>query len=143
MARFDVIVDTSFLYALYNDHDPDHELCGITAEIYPNVLIPDVVLTETAYLFRRFGGARAVALFLKSLSERKPPLARVTYSDIRRASEVMDEYRAGGTQLDFVDCAIVAIAERYKATQVCTLDHRDFQIIRSTHKGYLDILPVP
>lgn len=143
MARVDVIVDTSFLYALYNDKDPDHELCLLTAEIYPYVLIPDVVLTEAAFLFRRFGGARAVSLFLRSLSQRKPFLARVTYTDVQRAYEVMEEYRAGRTELDFVDCSIIAIAERYKITKVCTLDHRDFQIIRTKHHGFLDILPMP
>lgn len=56
MPKIDGIADSSYLYALFNLSDPDHELCFVTAQVYPKILLPDVVLTEVAYLFNRAGG---------------------------------------------------------------------------------------
>jgi hypothetical protein len=44
-------------------------------------------------------------------------------------------------ELDFVDCCIVAIAERLNLTEICTFDRRDFSIIRPTHVEYLTLHP--
>lgn len=44
-------------------------------------------------------------------------------------------------ELDFVDCAITALAERLHVTQICTFDRRDFSIIRPHHMPYFDLVP--
>ncbi len=43
--------------------------------------------------------------------------------------------------LDFVDCAIMALAERLNIRQILTFDHRDFSIVRPQHNAYFELLP--
>jgi uncharacterized protein len=141
MTKVDAVVDTSFLYALYNSDEPEHKLCRIAAQLYPNVLIPDVVLTEVAFLFNRYGGARSVAAFLEDFVSANPKLIRVTRQDLRRAASLLEIYRQNGTELDFVDCCITSVSERYRVEAVLTFDERDFSIIRPKHVSHLTILP--
>jgi len=42
---------------------------------------------------------------------------------------------------DFVDCCIMALAERLQITPIYTFDHRDFAIFRRQHCPYLELLP--
>jgi uncharacterized protein len=113
----------------------------MTAEIYRNTLIPDVVLTEVTYLLRREAGTRAVTVFLNALVRTNPKLIRVTHQTLRQSSNIMEQYLRGGTELDFVDCCIIASAERYNISRVCTLDRRDFEIVRLNNGQHLEILP--
>jgi predicted nucleic acid-binding protein len=46
-----ILVDSGFLYALYDRNDPDHEEAAAVADLYSGqFIIPYVVLTEAAYL---------------------------------------------------------------------------------------------
>jgi uncharacterized protein len=115
--------------------------CVAAAQLYPKVLIPDVVLTEVAFLFNRSGGARAVAGFLNDLANANPSLIRTAKQDLLRAAQLLEFYQRGGTALDFVDCCVTAIAERYQGKAVFTFDDRDFSIIRPHHVSHLTVLP--
>ena len=135
-----MLVDSSFLYALFRKADPDHAAVravfdGREAEF----IIPQVVLTEAAWLFNRVGGMPLVTAFLDLLSAVELPLEAVTYDDLRRASALMRHYP--GTKLDLVDCCIVAQAERLAIVRVATLDRRDFSILRTANGGFLEIVP--
>ncbi|SRR5260221_2260743 len=44
-------------------------------------------------------------------------------------------------ELDFVDCAVMALAERLNIKQVLTYDRRDFGIVRPAHCEFLTLLP--
>ena len=68
-----------------------------------------------------------------------PQIERITYEDLARARQIMQTY--ADSKLDFVDCCLMALAERLKITQVCTFDQRDFAIFRPTHCDYLELLP--
>jgi len=49
-----VIVDSSFLYALFRKADPDHQAVRTVFEtVKAEFIIPQVVLTEAAWLFNR------------------------------------------------------------------------------------------
>jgi uncharacterized protein len=135
-----ILVDSGFLYALYDRNDPDHEEAAAVADLYSGqFIIPYVVLTEAAYLFRRAGEARAVVRFLDALLQAKYEYEIVSPDDLSRARDIMAQY--ADARLDFVDCCIMALAERLNITQVCTFDHRDFEIFRPRHIATLDILP--
>jgi hypothetical protein len=135
-----ILADSSFLYTLYDAAHPQNAIVKETAQLRAiTLMIPDVVLTETAYLFRRAGGVIAVIRFLDTLRAAKPVLEPVGYEDLDRARDIMGIYASAN--LDFVDCCLMAIAERLKITQVCTFDHRDFSIFRPQHCDYLEILP--
>ena len=102
-------------------------------------IIPQVVLTEVAWLFNRAGGMTLVSVFLDLLATTALPLEAVTYDDMRRASELMRQYP--GTKLDLVDCCIIALAERLNINVVATLDRRDFSVLRVKNGTFLNIVP--
>jgi len=135
-----LLVDSGFLYALYDRDDKNNEPVSAIAELYRGgFVIPYVILTEAAFLFRRAGGALRVAQFLNALVKGDYQYEIVSPNDLIGASSIMTQY--ADANLDFVDCCIMALSERLKVTQICTLDRRDFSIFRPAHCDYLELLP--
>jgi uncharacterized protein len=135
-----ILVDSSFLFALYNIADIHNKKANTITEFYAGqFIIPYVVLTESAYLFRRAGGTSAVRQFLDALIKANYHYEPVYPDDLVRARDIMGQY--ADANLDFVDCCIMALSERLNITQVCTFDHRDFNIFRPKHVSHLEILP--
>ncbi len=135
-----ILVDSSFLYALYDRDDKDTEETSAVSDLYGGqFIIPYVVLTEVAYLFNRNGGVPAVIQFLDALVKADYTYEIISLDDLTRIREIMATYR--DSKLDFVDCCIMALSERLNITQVCTLDQRDFSIFRPKHCDYLETLP--
>jgi len=134
------LIDSSFLFALYNQHDENYEKSQALAINYKGFfVIPDVTLPEVTFLFARQGKTPAVIKFLKSFAAAQPLLEPLTVPDVQRAHEIMEKY--ADAKLDFVDCSIMALAERLNITQICTFDRRDFPIFRPTHCEHLELLP--
>ena len=135
-----VLVDSSFLYELFAQTAPYHAAAQLVAnKLQQAFVIPEVVLTEVAFLFRRAGGVPAVVGFLDVLLANEAPIETVTRTDLARAGQIMQQY--ADSKLDFVDCCLMALSERLAITQVCTFDRRDFAIFRPTHCDYLELLP--
>ena len=135
-----VLIDCSFLVALYDPTDDGNLAAGTflmtdTSE----QIVPDVILTEVTYLLNRAVGQRGVELFLRTFEVTNPHLEPLQQIDLRRVYEILRTYPKA--KLDFVDCCIMAMAERLNTTRVCTFDHRDFSIFRPTHCDYLELLP--
>lgn len=140
MAENKILIDSSFLYALYNQGEEKHEVVRAVAELYSGkFLIPYVILTEVAFLFRRQGGTPAVSRLLQELAKDDFAYEVILRTDLLRAQDIIDTYLSA--RFDFVDCCIMALAERLNITQVGTLDQRDFTLFRPTHCEYLEILP--
>jgi uncharacterized protein len=59
--------------------------------------------------------------------------------DIANGADIMGRYL--DANLDFVDCVLMAQAERLNITQICTFDRRDFSLVRPHHCDYFDLLP--
>lgn len=135
-----ILVDSSFIYALFRKVDPDHRAVRTVLEtVHAEFIIPQVALTEAAWLFNRAGGMPLVANFLDILTQSGLPLEPVIYDDLQRAGELLRQY--SGTKLELVDCCIVALAERLMITRVATLDRRDFGIMRTKAGEFLETLP--
>jgi predicted nucleic acid-binding protein len=98
-----------------------------------------VVLTEVLYLLKRESGVQGAVAFLEEFNKSQPDLQDITVEDLKRVQAIMQQYASA--RLDFVDCCIMALAERLNVTQVCTLDQRDFGIFRPKQCDYLEILP--
>ncbi|MFZ4815069.1 MAG: type II toxin-antitoxin system VapC family toxin [Phototrophicaceae bacterium] len=142
MSSNKILLDTSFLYSFLNKDDPSHErVRSFFVQEKPRLIIPLVILPETAFLFRRAGGMPAVAGFLRTVVALEFPFEETIKADLTRAQAMMQAYPKA--ELDFVDCAISAIAERLNITEIGTLDRRDFSIIRPSHVSYFAILPSP
>ena len=140
MTKNSILVDANFLYALSDIGDKYHsDAVNFARNNKQKQVVPDVVLTEVTYLLNKHVGHHAVLRFLKLFVISNIEMESLTKSDIQRAYEIMEKYSSA--RLDFVDCCIVALAERLNITQICTFDRRDFSIIRPAHCDTLELLP--
>jgi hypothetical protein len=133
-------VDTGVLVAAANRRDPDFGACSkLLREASPPLLVPAPVLGETLYLIGKQLGASIEAAFLRSLAEERYHVEVPTDEDLRRAADLVERYAdlpLGGT-----DALVVATAERLGHTEVASLDHRHFQVVRPAHVERLRLLP--
>jgi len=132
-------LDTGFLLAVLDADDEMHESCSeaLLAESAP--ILPDVVLPELAYMVLKELGYSVLIDFLNSLHKGELVIEHFDLSDLARAAEILEEY--ADSQVDFVDCAIVAIAERLNIQRILTVDRRHFRIFRPKHYEYFVIVP--
>jgi len=140
MPSVQILIDSSFLYALFDQDDGKHQQALNWAMHQPyQLLVPEVVLGEVMFLLDRNGGVPATLQFLDRFTSLNYPLESVTVDDLRRVREIRETYAS--SRLDFVDCCIMALSERLGVTQVCTFDRRDFAIFRPRHCAFLELLP--
>lgn len=134
------ILDTSFLFALTDQSDRNHERVLAVAQSSNEILVlPVAVLPEICYLIMSRLGHQVMRHFVSSLTTQAVQIEPVTSEDLLRINEVLEQY--ADSQLDFTDAAIVAIAERLVIDRIYTLDRRDFSIIRPSHCDYFELLP--
>ncbi|MGI0487219.1 type II toxin-antitoxin system VapC family toxin [Pantanalinema rosaneae CENA516] len=134
------ILDTSFLFALTDQSDRNHQRVLTVAQSTNEALIlPEVVLPEICYLIASRLGHQAMRHFLASLTTQTVQIESILAADLVRVRQVLDQY--ADSQLDFTDAAIVAISERLAITRIYTLDRRDFSLIRPSHCDYFMLLP--
>lgn len=136
-----VLFDSSILYALADPADKHRGEALRFAISHPEIvqIVPDIVLTEVTHLLNKFVGHHAIIRFLRAFPASDAQLEPISMPDIQRAYEIMDGYKS--SPFDFVDCCIMALAERLNITQVCTFDRRDFAIFNPTHCDFLELLP--
>ncbi len=139
MERKITISDTGFVVALLNQSDIKHSDVVAIYQNYQQILLPQTVLAEVAYLVGRSAGVSTVAAFLKGLSASRFHLIPLSETDVIRVSEILEEYK--DSRIDFVDATVMAITERLKITLILTLDQRDFRLFRPKHCQSLEILP--
>lgn len=136
----EILVDASYLVALGYPRDRNHEKAKLFAATQETrQLIPDVVLVEAIYNLQRLGGTAATVQFSNLLAAQMPQFVPLSVADFARAVALMDRYH--DAHLDFVDCCLIALAERLNITHICTFDRRDFAMIRPLHAEYFDLLP--
>jgi len=134
------ILDTSFLFALTDQSDRNHQrVLAVAQSVNEALVLPVVVLPEICYLVASRLGHQAMRRFVSSLTLRTVQIESVTAKDLVRVHEILEQY--ADSKLDFTDAAIVAIAERMTITRVYTLDSRDFSMIRPSHCDYFELLP--
>ena len=134
------ILDTSFLFALADQSDRNHNrVLAVAQTISEPLLLPVAVLPEICYLIASRLGHQAMRQFLANLVASNTQLESITLTDLERVNQILDQY--ADSQLDFVDAVIVAIAERKGINRVLTLDRRDFSLVRPRHCDYFELLP--
>ena len=133
------LLDTGFLLAVLDADDGLHPACreALLAEREP--LLPDVVLPELAYLVLRELGYPILTQFLRSVAEGELSVVRLEVDDLPRTAELLDKY--SDSRVDFVDCCIVALAERLEIDRILTVDRRHLGLFRPRHRPYLTLLP--
>lgn len=135
-----IIADSSFIYALYNTGDASHQAAMDFAQQDTGItIVPDVILPEVSYLFRRDLGYRGVQTFLAHFMQINWKLEALEIKDLRRIHEIVETYTSA--KFDVVDCCIMTLAERLDITRVATFDRRDFSIFKPHHCDFLELLP--
>ncbi len=133
------LLDTGVLLAAIAENDDLHAVCALALEEEPEPLLPEVVLPELAYLLLRDVDYPTLVQFLRSIGAGDVPLVSLTPADVERAAEILEQY--ADTHVDFVDCAIVALAERLNVTHILTVDRRHFTLFRPRHCPAFELLP--
>jgi hypothetical protein len=134
------ILDTSFLFALTDQSDRNHQrVLAVSQNVNEPLILPGVVLPEICYLISSRLGHQTMRHFVSSIRPDAVQVESPTAEDLVRVHEILEQY--ADSQLDFTDAAIVAIAERLAITRVYTLDRRDFSIVRPIHCDYFELLP--
>ena len=133
------LLDTGFLLAVIDADDSLHAACVAALESETNPILPDVVLPELAYLILRELGYPALTKFLRAVATGEMTQVQSAPPDLTRAAELLEKY--ADNKVDFVDCVIVAMAERLNLTRVLTVDRRHFTVFRPKHCEYFEIAP--
>ncbi|MEH1794428.1 MULTISPECIES: type II toxin-antitoxin system VapC family toxin [unclassified Nostoc] len=133
------VADTGFVVALLNRSDTMHSVVTTVYIQQKQILLPQTVLAELAYLVGHNAGIPTVVAFLQGLSASRFSLVALTDQDIIRVAEILDEY--ADSRIDFVDASVMAIAERYGIKKIFTLDQRDFRLYRPQHCDSFEIFP--
>jgi uncharacterized protein len=134
------ILDTSFLFALTDQSDRNHQrVLAIAQSAHEKLVLPVAVLPEICYLIASRLGHNAMRRFVASMTPDAVQVEPTTIEDLIRVRQILEKY--ADNQLDFTDAAIVAMAERLAINRVYTLDRRDFSIIRPKHCDYFQLFP--
>jgi predicted nucleic acid-binding protein len=120
-----IVADTGAVLALIDADDGHHEtLTAAFREDPSSWVVPWAVLPEVDYLLGAHLGSRAQDAFLTDLGRGEWVVDWGGEADLRRANEIATRYRA--LRLGLVDAAVIAAAERLRASAIATLDLRHF-----------------
>jgi len=103
------------------------------------LIVPVLVVTEVAYLIASRLGVEAEVRFLGDLASGDLLAEHVAADDWLRIAELTARYH--DLPLGTVDASVVTAAERLQITEVATLDHRHFQVVRPSHVAAFTLLP--
>lgn len=98
-----------------------------------------LVVAESGWLVDRQLGAAAEAALYRSIADGDLDVETLTSADWERIAQLVDTYadlRLGG-----VDASLVALAERLGVSELATLDHRHFRVVRPGHVDAFTLLP--
>jgi len=133
-----IVADTGAVLALIDADDGHHEILTAAFREDPSSwVLPWAVLPEVDYLLGAHVGARAQAAFLADLGRGEWVVDWGGEADLRRANEIATRYRT--LHLGLVDGAVIAAAERLRATAIATLDLRHFSAV--TIRGHPRLIP--
>ncbi len=114
-----VVLDTSFLFALTDLTDLNHDcVLAVVQSINEPLLLPSFVLPEVCYLIASRLGHQAMRKFIANLVVSGVQIESMMATDLERVGQILEQY--ADSQLDFVDAVIVAISEYQDTRQVCS-----------------------
>ncbi len=133
------LLDTGFALAILSTRDAKHEACIDVLICESDVLLPSPVIPELAYMAGSRGARQNFIAFLQATCSKNNSIIHPNTIDLLRATEIMVQY--ADANIDFVDCAIMAMAERLNITRILTVGQRDFRMFRPKHTPHFTILP--
>ncbi len=135
-----LIVDAGPLYAAADTTDNNHAASyKLLAGAARPLLVPEVIVSEVAYLLGDRLGAQAEIAFAQSIADGLLTVEPVLNSEWRRIAELTKQY--ADLPLGMADAFVIALAERHGATEIATLDRRHFHVVRPKHVAGFILLP--
>lgn len=135
-----VLIDTSFLVALGLPGDNHYEAAiKLQRDSRELRILPEVVLPEFFYVAALRTHYKQAIGVLKTVRISNVERVLLTPDDLDRTEAIMTQY--ADARFDFVDTAIMALAERLNIRTVFTFDQRDFRLFQPKHCEHLDIKP--
>ena len=134
------LIDTNLLLALVFPDDTHHqEALAAIRDTKIKRIIPVPVLPEFFYMVTaRMDYNAAIRAFQLARSDMFH-IENLTDDDMARMQVIMTDY--ADNQFDFVDVALMAMAERLNICEIYTFDHRDFGVYRPPHCDFFELLP--
>jgi predicted nucleic acid-binding protein len=133
-------VDTGVIVGAFDRSDDAHDAC---ADLFRGTrerrIVPAPVLVEADHFLTRYLGPEAFVALLEDLRRGALDVEDLTPSDYKRVTELLLAYR--DLRVGFVDCAVLAIVERFGESKLATLDHRHFAAMTPAHGDSLTLLP--
>jgi len=134
-----VIADTGFVVALANRKDRHHEPAKAVYAQQRQILLPQTVLAEVAYLLTRDAGISNLIKFIESLPASRFQLVGLLLEDVAYAGAILKQYQ--DSRINFVDASVMALACRCNISIILTLDRRDFSLYQPSHCSSFTLLP--
>ena len=134
-----IIVDTSALLAYFPADDPYQRQVAQVIEGDPVRVVSPYAVAELDYLVRSRFGDRAEAAVLAMLGSGNFELPHMGPVDLLTCQRIVEHYCDLG--IGVADASVVVLADRYGTDRVCTLDHRDFGVLRCLDGQPFTILP--
>jgi hypothetical protein len=135
-----IIVDSGVLIAAADVDDRHHESCAqLFSERGDEFVVPAGVTVEVCWMLGRHVSVDLEVDFLESIADGELRVEALIPADYRRTAELVGTY--SDLPLGVVDASVVAIAERFGTTEVATLDHRHFTVVRPDHTPAFTLLP--
>jgi predicted nucleic acid-binding protein len=138
-----IICDTGPIFAAADRRDADHHAC---VELFTGLrlagrrlLLPQTVMAEVGYMLEAKVGTFAEVAFLESVADGSFELVNLTTADAARMAGLVERY--DDLPLGTTDASVIALAERLDVTEIATLDHRHFRVVRPSHVDAFTLLP--
>jgi predicted nucleic acid-binding protein len=132
------VVDAGPLYAAADGDDEDHLACRTAlSRADLRLIIPALAVAEATYFVGRRLGAAAESRFLAGVG--KLDVEGPSREDFTRMAELVEQY--ADFPLSGTDASVIALAERFDAPIIITLDRRHFTAIAPRHRTAFELLP--
>jgi predicted nucleic acid-binding protein len=133
-----VVVDTSFLYAVFAENDKHHAAASAWYERSDEVLVTTpVAVAEMDHLIRRSGPQPADRIVIANLATRA---LEVDWWDdaVRTCWKIVDTR----PEIGIADASLVALAAHRRTTRIATFDERHFRSLQPlTGESGFTLLP--
>lgn len=134
------VADSGAIYGLYNRRDRHHRALRSAILHEPGaILISVAILSEIDYLIAAKLGAGAELDFMDDMLSGAFTLEPFGLADLRRARELLDQYRA--LDIGLADAAVISTAERLGIRRILTVDERHFRAVRGSDGKPFTLLP--
>jgi predicted nucleic acid-binding protein len=135
-----IIADTSGLLALFNRTEPDHEsVRNLVAGLSESLVVSPYVVAELDYLVATRVGVEAELTVLGELAGGAYVLPGLEATELTTCAQVIARYR--DQSVGVADASLVVLADRFSTSEILTLDHRHFDVLRPLSGGRFTLLP--